>query len=86
MPHKKPIAATLLYGIASVILYTLLLTNSDLFVEWARRTHEGEKILFIIPVAVAFVFSYFHGHFTGHFWESLGLTATKTITKTTTHK
>lgn len=85
MPHKKPIAATLLFGIASVVLYTLLLTNADLFVEWANRTREGEKSLFIIPVIVAFVFSYFHGHFTGHFWESLGLNAAKTVTKTTPH-
>lgn len=85
MPHKKPIAATLLFGIASVVLYTLLLTNADLFVEWANRTREGEKSLFIIPVIVAFVFSYFHGRFTGHFWESLGLNAAKTVTKTTPH-
>lgn len=85
MSHKKPIAATLLFGIASVVLYTLLLTNADLFVEWANRTREGEKSLFIIPVIVAFVFSYFHGHFTGHFWESLGLNAAKTVTKTTPH-
>lgn len=77
MPHskKKPIAATLLYGIASVVLYAFLLTNSDLFVDWAQRTKEGEKVLFLIPVAVAFVFSFFHGAFTGYFWETLGLKA-----------
>lgn len=75
MPHKKPIAATLLYGIASIVLYTLLIMNSDLFVDWAQRTKGGEKALFLIPVVVAFVFSYFHGAFTGYFWESLGLRA-----------
>ncbi len=80
MSHKKPIAATLLYGIASLVLYTLLLMNSDLFVDWAERTIKGEKSLFLIPVVVAFVFSYFHGHFTGHFWETLGLRAAKTTT------
>lgn len=79
MPHKKPIAATLLFGIASVVMYTLLLMNSDLFVDWAERTIKGEKSLFLIPVVVAFVFSYFHGTFTGHFWETLGLRAAKTI-------
>lgn len=80
MSHKKPIAATLLYGIASLVLYSLLLLNSDLFVDWAERTIKGEKSLFLIPVVVAFVFSYFHGHFTGHFWETLGLRAAKTTT------
>jgi hypothetical protein len=60
-------------------MYTLLLMNSDLFVDWAERTIKGEKSLFLIPVVVAFVFSYFHGTFTGHFWETLGLRAAKTI-------
>lgn len=86
MSHKKPIAATLLYGIASLVLYSLLLLNSDLFVDWAERTIKGEKSLFLIPVVVAFVFSYFHGHFTGHFWETLGLRAAKTNTHSTTKK
>jgi len=83
MPHrpKKPFAATLLYGIASLVLYALLLLNSDLFVDWAQRTRNGEKILFLIPVLVAFVFSYFHGAFTGYFWETLGLRAARTSGK-----
>lgn len=76
MTPKKSIATTLIYGIASLVLYTLLLTNSDLFVEWAQHTKEN-KALFLIPVVVAFVFSYFHGAFTGHFWETLGLRAAK---------
>jgi hypothetical protein len=80
MPPKKPIAATLLFGIASLVLYTLLLMNSDLFVDWAERTIKGEKSLFLIPIVVAFVFSYFHGAFTGYFWETLGLRAAKTST------
>jgi hypothetical protein len=74
-------AATLLYGIASIVLYALLLMNSDLFVDWAQRTKAGEKSLFLIPVVVAFVFSYFHGAFTGHFWESMGLRAAQKAKK-----
>jgi hypothetical protein len=80
MSPKKSIAATLLFGIASLVLYTLLLMNSDLFVDWAERTIKGEKSLFLVPVVVAFVFSYFHGAFTGYFWETLGLRAAKTST------
>jgi hypothetical protein len=74
---SKVLASALLFGVASAILYALLLGYSDLFVEWAQRTHQGEKSLFLIPIAVAFVFSWVHGNFTGHFWESLGLKAAK---------
>lgn len=81
MPDTKknrPLLPTLIFGAASVALYMLLFVYSDQFVDWARRTQSGEKILFLIPVVVAFVFSYFHGAFTGYFWESMGLRAAKT--------
>ena len=81
MPHaKRPITATLLYGVASLMLYALLYVYADQFVAWAEQTKE-HKSLFLIPVVVAFVFSYFHGAFTGHFWESLGLRAAKSGAK-----
>jgi len=82
---KRPVASAVLYGIATVFLYYLLFTYSDHFVDWAQRSTHGEKSLFLIPVVVAFVFSYFHGHFTGYFWEVLGLRAAKTKTVTTKH-
>ena len=75
---KRQLASTVLFGAASLILYLMLFSFSDNFVDWAQRTRHGEKILFLIPVAVAFVFSYFHGQFTGHFWETIGLRAAKT--------
>jgi hypothetical protein len=78
--HRKPIGATLFYGVASLLLYILLFLNADLFVAWAEQTKE-HKALFLIPVGVAFVFSYFHGAFTGHFWEILGLRAAKSSGK-----
>lgn len=78
---KRPLIPTLLFGAASIALYVLLFVYSDQFVEWAQRTQSGEKLLFIIPVVVAFVFSYFHGAFTGYFWESIGLRAAKTGAK-----
>lgn len=82
-PSKPSLLPTISFGIASAVLYFLLFQYSDHFVEWAERTRQDEKIFFLVPVVVAFVFSYFHGHFTGHFWESLGLRAaiTKTVTK-----
>jgi hypothetical protein len=76
MPNdKRPITATLLYGAVSIVLYTALIMKSDLFVEMAQRTKNGEKWLFLVPIVIAFVFSYVHGTFTGLFWESLGFKA-----------
>jgi hypothetical protein len=76
-PASRPILPTLIFGAASLGLYLLLFAYSDRFVDWAQRTQQGEKALFLIPIFVAFVFSYFHGAFTGHFWESLGMRAAK---------
>lgn len=77
MPHppRKTITATLSYGLVSAALYGLLIAYSDLFVELAQRTREGEKAWFLIPLAIAFLFSWVHGNFTGYFWEALGLRA-----------
>jgi predicted membrane-bound dolichyl-phosphate-mannose-protein mannosyltransferase len=61
------------YGAASVVLYLLLYLYADETVELARRTHEGERIWFLVPIVIAFVFSYVHGAFTGHFWDAIGL-------------
>lgn len=83
MPYlKRPVTATLFYGVASLLLYALLFAYADHFVAWAEQTKEN-KALFLIPVVVAFVFSYFHGAFTGHFWETLGLRAAKSSAKAT---
>lgn len=71
----RPVLPTLLYGAATVALYVLLFEYSELLVNWAYETKTGNKLLFIVPVAIAFVFSYFHGAFTGYFWESIGLRA-----------
>ncbi len=78
LSSKPSLLPTLTFGVASVVLYYLLFHFSDHFVDWAYRTKHGEKSLFLIPVAVAFVFSYFHGQFTGHFWETMGLRAART--------
>lgn len=76
-PASRPLVPTLIFGVASLTLYLLLFVYADQFVDWARRSQHGEKLLSVVPIVVAFVFSYFHGAFTGHFWESLGLRAAK---------
>lgn len=72
---KRPLLPTLIYGVASVVLYVLLFNYSEQLVNWAYETKTGNKLLFLVPVAIAFVFSYFHGAFTGYFWETIGLRA-----------
>ena len=32
---------------------------------------------FVVPVTIAFAFSFVHGAFTGHFWDALGVHARK---------
>ena len=32
---------------------------------------------FVVPVTIAFIFSWVHGAFTGHFWDALGVQAKK---------
>jgi hypothetical protein len=85
MSDRHPIASTVLFGAGSIALYALLLANSDLLVELAQRTKNGEKWLFLVPVIVAFVFSYIHGTFTGQFWERIGLRASSHVTGTDKH-
>jgi hypothetical protein len=67
------IAKTLVFGVLSLALYILLyVTDQDLLELSARG-----KWYFIIPVVIAFVFSYVHGTFTAQFWDVLGVKAKK---------
>lgn len=67
----------LVYGAASVALYAVLFIYADETVALARRTREGEAILFLVPVIIAFVFSLVHGAFTAYFWDAIGFKAAR---------
>lgn len=69
------LARAIVYGAASIALYALLFLYADETVELARRTREGERAWFLVPVVIAFVFFYVHGAFTGYFWDAVGLKA-----------
>ena len=75
MSNRRPIAAAVAFGLGSLILYVLLFAYSDELVRLAERTRQGDKALFLVPIAIAFLFSWVHGTFTGHFWEALGFRA-----------
>lgn len=70
---KKPYGKTILLGIASATLYVILLLKQDIISEYFGK---GGLNAFL-PIAVAFIFSFFHGAFTGNFWTVLGIEASK---------
>jgi len=70
---KKPYVKAILFGLIASVLYVLLLTNQGLIN--ANFTRGG--LYALLPIATAFVFSFFHGSFTGAFWTVLGIEAKK---------
>ena len=70
---KKPYAAAIIMGIASLALYAGLLTQQGVINEYFTK---GGVYAFL-PIAAAFIFSFVHGNFTGNFWTVLGVEASK---------
>jgi len=71
---KKPIGKMVVAGIFSIALYTVLLLKQDMVTEYFSR---GGWLYALLPIAAAFIFSFFHGSFTGNFWTVLGVEAKK---------
>lgn len=70
---KKPVGAMIVMGLISLALYTTLLLKQDLL----NSTFSQGGWYALLPIIMAFVFSYFHGSFTGHFWTVLGVEAAR---------
>ena len=70
---KKPYGKMIFMGIISVVLYITLLLQQDIINEYFAL---GGVYAFL-PIATAFIFSFFHGSFTGNFWTVLGIEAAK---------
>jgi hypothetical protein len=76
LERSTPTAGTVklfFLAVASVALYSLLYLYAGDLITIERRVHDGEKMMFYVPVVIAFVFSLIHGAFTGLFWDALGL-------------
>lgn len=71
---QRTLLKTASYGLLSLLLYTLLYLFNEPILEHSR---EG-RWSFIIPVAIAFLFSLVHGNFTGNFWNLVGIRAKTT--------
>lgn len=61
----------LLFGVIVVALYSGLFVYEKEIIEWSTRG----GWFFLVPLTIAFVFSFFHGKFTGDFWDFLGIKA-----------
>jgi uncharacterized integral membrane protein len=62
---------TILLGVLSLVLYILLFSNERTVLELSLEGGWG----FLVPIAIAFLFSFVHGAFTGGFWDMMGLKA-----------
>ena len=63
----------ILLGLGSTALYILLYFYNAELKTIGQTIRSGEKAYALIPIAIAFVFSFVHGAFTGHFWDVLGM-------------
>jgi hypothetical protein len=70
---KKPYGMAIIFGIISVALYVVLLTQQEVVNEYFTK---GGVYAFL-PIAAAFIVSFVHGNFTGNFWTVLGVEASK---------
>jgi hypothetical protein len=68
---RRVLVQTLVYGAISVALYFCLYLFADPILEMSRQG----RWYFILPIAIAFVFSFIHGNFTGQFWDLFGIKA-----------
>ena len=59
---------TVLLGVLSLTLYVMLFSYEEAVL--AASTDS-----FLVPIAIAFVFSFVHGAFTSGFWDMLGFKA-----------
>jgi hypothetical protein len=62
-----------LYGVPAALLYAALFWFEKPIIEASRQGRWN----FVLPIAIAFVMSYFHGGFTASFWDALGVKAKK---------
>lgn len=70
---KRPYMKMALAGVVSVALYAVLLLRQDSVNAYFSKG----GMYAVLPIALAFVFSYVHGSFTGFFWSVMGIEAAK---------
>lgn len=69
--RSQEITKAVTYGVGSIILYFSLFIYAKDVMQYSAQG----GWYFVIPVVIAFVFSYIHGNFTSYFWDALGIKA-----------
>lgn len=69
----KQLVRALIFAVLSLVLFSLLYVFEPDLISFSSKG----GWYFLVPVAIAFVFSYVHGAFTAHFWDLLGIKAKK---------
>jgi uncharacterized membrane protein HdeD (DUF308 family) len=69
--NKRALYQALIFGTISIALYVALYLFADQILELSKQG----RWYFIVPIAIAFLFSAVHGTFTGQFWDLLGVKA-----------
>ena len=68
---KRYLLKTAILGLVTLSLFALLLIEQGALIELTSKGHW----LFVLPVGIAFMFSFMHGKFTANFWDLLGIKA-----------
>lgn len=70
---SKPVAKTIMYGIAAAALYAGVFAYSDTVMKYFTRGSWYAAL----PIATVFLFSFVHGTFASNLWSLLGIEAKK---------
>jgi hypothetical protein len=69
--RARQVAKASVLGLVTLLLYLLLFSNEAALLQLSAQG----RWYFVLPIAIAFVFSFFHGAFTAQFWDVLGVKA-----------
>jgi uncharacterized integral membrane protein len=71
MSKQHFLLKTALLGSITLCLFAFLLIEQQAII---ALTSKG-RWLFVVPIGIAFLFSFMHGKFTANFWDLLGIKA-----------
>ena len=74
---KKTLFITLGLGFLSAALYLVMFHYEAELRAFAAATQQGQKVYFLIPIAIAAVFTLVHGTFTDRFFDAVGFKPSK---------
>jgi hypothetical protein len=73
---KRHVKNCIIFGALTVGLYAAVFSNQALVMKYFTKG----GLFALLPVAVVFAVSYFHGNFTSSFWSALGIEGSKAST------